>query len=261
MNTKFQFHICGGIICLMVLSTLLVAGTAGAQDDAKFSVQFADTALSKVLEAFKRFNPSFAYTLPPGAENKRITAALVDVNVDEALTIVLGQVNLRFVKDNNIYSIREKPQRATGRADRPMPQYGAPIFALRPASPTAEGAGAAATTTPGEGVGAEEDERANLPIRLLKIRYADPAMISTLFGGEVIYGGEESMTGGGGGGGGRGGGGRGGGRGGGSYGGGGGRGGGSYGSSNRGGSSRGSSSRGSSSRGSSDRGGSSRNRY
>jgi len=249
MNTRF--HIIGSIICFVVLSTLLVGGTASAQDDAKFSVQFADTPLAKVLEAFKRFNPGFAYTLPPGAESKGITAALVDVNVDEALTVVLEQVNLRFVKDNNIYSIREKPQRATGRADRPMPQYGAPIFTTRPPSATAQAAGAAATTTPGEGAQTEEDERANLPIRLLKIRYANPALISMLFGGDAIYGDEMSMMGGGGGGGSRGGGGRGGG----SMGGGG---------SSRGGSSRGgsSSSRGgsSSSRGGSSRGGSSSSR-
>ncbi len=240
MNTRF--HIIGGIICLMALSTLLLAGTASAQDDAKFSVQFADTPLAKVLEAFKRFNPGFAYTLPPGAENKGITAALVDVNVDEALTVVLEQVNLRFVKDNNIYSIREKPQRATGRADRPMPQYGAPIFTTRPSSATAEAAGAAATTTPGEGAKTEEDERANLPIRLLKIRYANPALISMLFGGDAIYGDEMSMMGGGGGGSSRGGSSR----------------GGSMGGSSRGGSSRGGSSRGGSSRGGSSRGGSSR---
>lgn len=240
-------RVCRGHLGPLVAIALLVATVACAQNQSKFSVQFEGTPLSKVLEAFKRFDPNFAYTLPPGAESKSITAALVDVNVDEALSIVLEQVNLRYVKDNNVYTIRERPEARTTRVDRPMPQYGAPIFATRPAAPAAAaGAPVATGDAPGDAGAAGADPRANLPIRLLGVKYANPALLAELFGGYTIYGDETSMMGGGGG---RSGGGIGGGRGGSSRGGmGGGRGGsrggigGSRGGSSRGGSSRGRSS-------------------
>jgi len=99
---------------ITVLACLLMAGAALAQGEQKINVQYAGTELGKVLETFKRFDPAFAYTLPPGYESKAITAGLVDVTIEEALTIVLDQVGLRFFKDNNLYSIREKTERGAG---------------------------------------------------------------------------------------------------------------------------------------------------
>ena len=93
---KSRLQLCSLTIALVVASTLLIAGTASAQDEATFSVEFQGVALSKVLESFKRLDPGFAYTLPPGAESKKITASLANVNVEEALGMVLDQVNLRL---------------------------------------------------------------------------------------------------------------------------------------------------------------------
>ncbi len=137
---KSRLQLCSLTIALVVASTLLLAGIASAQDEATFSVEFQGVGLSKVLESFKRLQPGFAYTLPPGAENRKITASLVDVNVEEALGTVLDLVNLRFVKDNNVYSIRDKAKRSE-RTVRPMPQYGIPIITSRPVSPTTETSG------------------------------------------------------------------------------------------------------------------------
>ena len=175
------------------LACLLMAGAAFAQGEQKINVQYAGTELGKVLETFKRFDPAFAYTLPPGYENKAITAGLVDVTVEEALTIVLDQVGLRFFKDNNLYSIREKAERGGGRGERPITTaYGTPVITTRPTQPTAQAGGAASTASGEKKEG--EDERANLPIRLVKVRFADPALLSDIFGGDVIEGGYGSSV-------------------------------------------------------------------
>jgi hypothetical protein len=207
---KTQIRRSGAYVWPMVMLVLMLATAASAQGQAKFSVQFEGTPLSKVLEALKRFDPSFSYTLPQGAENRLITASLVDVTVGEALAIVLEQANMRFVRDNNTYAIREKTAAATTRAERPMPQYGAPIFTTRPASPAAAQATSAqpamgsAGGPGGEGM-TEVDPRANLPIRLVRVKYANPGLIAELFGGYTIYGDESSQMSGGGGSGSRGG--------------------------------------------------------
>ena len=152
----------------LVILTILATTAAFAQGEAKFSVQFEGTPLSKVMEALKRFDPSFSYTLPAAAENRKITAALVDVSVGEALAIVLEQADLRAVRDNNVYVIRERGAAAGGRAERPMPQYGAPIFTTRPSAPAA--APASGPAVPAAGMTGEDgtagvDPRANLPNR------------------------------------------------------------------------------------------------
>ncbi len=182
---------------ITVLACLLMAGAALAQGEQKINVQYAGTELGKVLETFKRFDPAFAYTLPPGYESKAITAGLVDVTIEEALTIVLDQVGLRFFKDNNLYSIREKTERGGGRVDRPITTaYGTPVITTRPTQPTAQAGGAAASTATGEKKEGE-DERANLPIRMIKVRFADPALLSDIFGGDIIEGGYGGGSGGG----------------------------------------------------------------
>ena len=180
---------------IAVFACLLMAGAALAQGEQKINVQYAGTELGKVLETFKRFDPSFAYTLPPGYENKAITAGLVDVTIEEALTIVLDQVGLRFFKDNNLYSIREKAERDGGRVGRPITTaYGTPVITTRPTQPTAQAGGAASTATGEKKEG--EDERKNLPIRMIKVRFADPALLSDIFGGDIIEGGYGGTSGG-----------------------------------------------------------------
>ena len=185
---KLHVALIGGILIM------LMASGAMAQQG-RFSVQFENTPLTRVLDALKRFDPNLAFSLAPGIGERPVTASLVEVTVDEAMTIILSQAGLMSIKDEGVYQIREKPERSGARAARPVPSFAAPVF-NRPTAPTAAGAAPVAPTAaaaPGEG---EEEEKP--PLRLITIKYADPAAISMLFGGpEPIWG---DMGGGGGGG-------------------------------------------------------------
>jgi hypothetical protein len=245
-----------GFVCLA--AGLLLLCSSGLFAQGRFSVQFDDTPLNRVLDALKRFDPTLQFALEPDLANIRITASLVDVTVDAALGIILSQAGLMAVKDGGIYHIRAKPEAREARGDRPAPRFPPPQFTFRPTAP-GEGAGAAAAPGAAPGAagaapGASEEE--DLPLRLIYVKFADPADMAYMFGGDAIY-----SSAGGGGGGGYGGGSSGGSSGG--YGGSSGGYGGSSGGSSRGGSSRGGSSgyggsSGGSSRGGSSRGGSSR---
>ncbi len=181
---------------LLVALAVIVVVPAVAQDDARFSVDFQGTDLSTALEILKRYDRAFSYTLPSELERKTITASLVDVSLDEALNIMLGQLNLTFVKDNNVYKIREKKERQTGRGDRPMPTYGSPVYTTRPTSPDQGGQAAASTSTTADDEESEEEMRMNLPPRLIQVQYGDPALLAELFGGTAIFGGMDGSTGG-----------------------------------------------------------------
>lgn len=176
------------IAFVLVLIAATVGSMAVAQDEAKFSVQFEGVPLPKVLEALKRFDAGFSYTLPASAEMKTVTASLVDVTVEEALAVVLEQVDLRYVKDNNIYSIREKPVQSEGRGTRPMPTYGASVVTTRPTSPgAAVGAAGVAASTSGQ---EQDEEEEKLLLRLIKVKYANLEALADLFGGDVFSSGD-----------------------------------------------------------------------
>ena len=187
-----------GLIWVLGCVLLLSVGTGWAQG--KFSVQFDDTPLSRVLEAFRRFEPNLQFTLAPDLGDIKITASLVDVTVDAALGIVLDQAGLRGVKDNGVYQISEKPEAKGDRGVRPAPRFPPPVFMNRPTAP-GENTDAAAGAAPGApgtaaAAGAEEED---LPLRLIFIKYADPYDLAVeLFGGDVVEGG--GLYGGGGGG-------------------------------------------------------------
>lgn len=185
------------VAVLVVAIAVIVVAPAVAQDDARFSVDFQGTDLSTALEILKRYDRSFSYTLPSELENRTITASLVDVSLDEALNIMLDQLGLTFVKDNNVYKVREKKERQQGRGDRPMPSYGSPVYTTRPTSPDQGGQAAASTSTTADEEEDEEEMRRNLPPRLIQIKYGHPALLAELFGGTAIYGGEEGGYGGG----------------------------------------------------------------
>ncbi|MCE5237267.1 hypothetical protein LLH23_02100 [bacterium] len=185
-----------GFIWLVGCVLLLSAGTVWAQG--KFSVQFDETPLNRVLDAFRRFDPNLQFTLAPNLGDIRITASLVDVTVDAAMGIVLDQAGLRGVKDNGVYQISEKPEAKGERTVRPAPRFTAPIFS-RASTPT-EGADVTAGAAPGAATAAagasSTSEEEDLPLRLIIIKFADPWDIADLFGGDVIEGG--GMSGGGG---------------------------------------------------------------
>ena len=179
-------HIRGfiAIVCLLCLcSTSMVC----AQD--RFSIEFKDTPLSSVLEMLKRYDKNLQFAMSGNLGDIKVTASLVEVTVDEALQIVLSQAGLMSVKDAGVYQIREKPERRTERAERPAPRFPAPVFMNRPTAPgaTTDAAAAAAPGAAAAAPGAEEEK--NLPLRLIIVKYADPADMAYLFGGDVIEGG------------------------------------------------------------------------
>lgn len=184
------------IVCLLcVCSTSMVC----AQD--RFSIEFKDTPLSSVLEMLKRYDKNLQFAMSGNLGDIKVTASLVEVTVDEALQIVLSQAGLMSVKDAGVYQIREKPERRTERGERPTPRFPAPVFMNRPTAPgaTTDVAAAAAPGAAAAGAAAAEEEQ-NLPLRLIIMKYADPADMADLFGGDIIEGG--GLYGGGGGGGG-----------------------------------------------------------
>lgn len=205
-------------LCLVgMIAATMVWAQAG-----RFSVDFGDTPLKAVLDALKRFDANLQFSMSPDLGERKVTVSLKDVTVDEALQVVLGQANLVSVKDNGVYQIREKPNAAGGRSDRPAPRLPAPVFVNRPSAPgegtggAGAAAGAAGAAKPGGAAGAATEDK---PLRVIIVKFAD----LYLFTDNVI----ESIMGGGGSGG----------SGGGSY----GSGGSGYGSSGSSGSSRGSS--------------------
>lgn len=188
------------VVCLV---GLLVAGMVLAQGAGRFSVQFDNTPLSQVLAALKRFDANLQFSMAPALGERKITASLVDVTVDEALQVVLNQAGLTSVKDNGVYQIREKPSATTGRAERPGTRLAAPVFVNRPTAPGegTGGVGVAATTQAGAAAAGTrtatgELDLSKLPIRVISVKYTDPGLMAILFGGDIIYG-DEVMGGGG----------------------------------------------------------------
>ncbi len=188
------------VVCL---ASLLLATVVLAQATGRFTVQFDNTPLSQVLAALKRFDASLQFSMAPALGERKITASLVEVTVDEALQVVLNQAGLTSVKDNGVYQIREKPSTSAGRAERPGTRLAAPVFVNRPTAPGegTGGVGVAATTqagTPAAGTrtATGELDRSKLPIRVISVRYTDPGLMAILFGGDIIYG-DEAMGGGG----------------------------------------------------------------
>jgi hypothetical protein len=179
----------------LCLVGIVVVGTAWAQTTGKFSVQFDATPLNRVLDALKRFDASLQFAMAPELGDRKITASLVDVTVDEALQVVLSLAGLTSVKDNGVYQIREKASASGGRGPGPAARLPAPVFVNRPTAP-GEGTSAARSATQAAGAqAATAEQKRNLPIRVITIKYADPALMAMLFGGYVIYGDEGSSGG------------------------------------------------------------------
>lgn len=180
-------------LALTVLLGTLAASTVWAQG-ATFSVQFDNTPLAQVLASFQRLDPTLQYVLPPEFADLKITASLVDLKIETALGVVASQAGLQIIKDGDIWQVRPRNQSAATRAPRPLARTQLPTFILRPAevntvglpiAPTAQ-AGQAGQSAAKTGANGEEE---NPPLRLIMVKYADPADLAWLFGGDVVEGG------------------------------------------------------------------------
>jgi len=170
-----------------LIACFAIAGALSAQQRDTFDAQFTGTPLPQVLESLKQFDPEFSYVLPAGHDDLRITASLVGVTLEEALAIVLAQINMRAVEDNGVFKIRVTDGDRTARQDRPLTAaYGTPVITTRPAAPAPTVAGAAAVASAQQ---TGEVDRDKLPIRMVEVKYADAAVIAELFGGGVVAGG------------------------------------------------------------------------
>ncbi|MHB8995158.1 MAG: STN domain-containing protein [Armatimonadota bacterium] len=187
---------------LMVAATVVMLVPVWAQG--KFSVQFDETPLARVFDAMKRFDPTLQFALAPNLNEIKITASLVDVTVDQALTIMLNQAGLRSIKDNGVYQISAKPEAKEGpRAQRPTPQFALPQSQYRPLASGGDISSPAASTTPGmpsAGTPSTAASGKDLALRVMITKYGSPADMAFLFGGRVIQGGGRSGGRGGGGG-------------------------------------------------------------
>lgn len=117
-----------------------------------------------------------------------VTASLRDVTPAEALRVIAGAVGARVREDNGIYIIEPKPLPA----ERPRPGGLAGVGGGAVVPPAGGGAGAASAGSSTAGSVVLDDEEI---IRVIKLKYADPAMIAAAFGGTVV-GGSSGMLGG-----------------------------------------------------------------
>ncbi|MHB8995795.1 MAG: STN domain-containing protein [Armatimonadota bacterium] len=183
---------CASLSVMIGVTVLLAIAGVHAQGG-KFSVQFDNTPLSRVLDAFKRFDPNFQFALAPDLGQTGISASLVDVTVDEALQIVLAQAGLQSVKDAGVYQIRQKPEAKGPRADRPALRLPPPVFINRSVTPGGAPADGAAGAAPAAGspaaaaAAAAQQERP--PLRLILMRFEDPSLFGEPYGGAAGGGG------------------------------------------------------------------------
>jgi hypothetical protein len=109
-----------------------------------------------------------------------VTASLRDVSPAEALRVIAGAVGARVREDNGIYIVEPKPLPA----ERPRTGLtGVGGAAVAPPDGAAGSASAGSSSAGSAAVGNDE------VIRLIKLKYADPAMIAAAFGGTVVGGG------------------------------------------------------------------------
>jgi uncharacterized membrane protein YgcG len=180
------------LVSILLIVGMLLSGIVMAQQNqpSPITVQFNSTPLNLVLDTLKRSDPSLQFTMATVLGDRKITASLVDVTVDEALQIVLNQVGLTSIKDNGVYQIREKAN-ANGRSLSTTTKLPAPVFMNRPVAP-GEGTSTIQSTV---ALAATAEQKKNLPIRVIIIKFADPALFAILFGGGIIYGDEGSIGG------------------------------------------------------------------
>jgi uncharacterized membrane protein YgcG len=179
------------LVSILLIVGILLPGIVMAQQNALVTVQFNSTPLNLVLDTLKRSDPSMQFSMVQGLGDLKITASIVDVTADAALQVVLSQVGLTSVKDNGVYQIREKAG-VNGRGPTPTPRLSAPVFVNRL---MVTGERTAIIQTSGA-LSVTAEQKKNLPISVIIIKFADPALFAILFGGGIIYGDEGSGLGG-----------------------------------------------------------------
>jgi len=183
------------LIIVPLLLALIGAAWAGDEEPAaRISLEVKDADVQTVLMQIAQ---QAGLNLSVNQDVRgRVTVTLKDLPAEEALRTVASAVGARVLKDGDVYVVDLKPlppQRQPASAGQSS-QVGAVVVGP---------AGKADATSGQTSIGNEEI------IRVIQLKYADPAMIALAFGGSVI-GGYASGFGGSGGFGGRGGGNRGG---------------------------------------------------
>jgi len=113
-----------------------------------------------------------------------VTVALRDVTPDEALRVVASAAGARVRQDGEVYVVEPKPLPAERPRTPSLATAGATVVAPTAAAPVT-GAGTSATVDSG-------DEQV---IRVIKLKYADPAMIADAFGGGAVGSGTATLGG------------------------------------------------------------------
>jgi len=173
-------------IAVMAMVTALFAAPGIAQDDeVQLSVDFNGESLSQVLQLLKA-GYGLEYTLGEGVDpDMSITTHLRDVNVEDALRLILEPNGLLAINQDGRYIIRERPEpEARDTEERDIVPTAAGGGRTPPPSPVRTRPSYVAGASTPEGEDADEEEE-----RILEIiwpRYFGAAEAASIFGGEVI---------------------------------------------------------------------------
>ncbi len=197
-------------VLVSIVVLVMVAGLVGVgygQQEGRFSVQWKDITVADALAALQR-QFGIQYVLSGEIGSRRITLALSDVTPVEALRQILSAAELTAVNDGGVWHVREVAQvQAGGRAYRPGATAGA-VARPAPYRPTPQGVavGGAYGATQTGGVGTqplaggrtsmtmagqntiEEISLEDMVFRTVPLRFVDPYLVTSIFGGSVVGG-------------------------------------------------------------------------
>jgi len=169
-------------LATLILAATLVAPAAAVwaadeQPAARISLDVRDADVKTVLTGIAK-QGGLNLTVAQDVQGT-VTVAIVDMTPAQALKTVAEAAGARVILDDNVYKVDHKPLPPERRPTVGAPATPAP--AGRILAPTAQG-------NVGTGPAAAADQKDQVVLRVIKLKYADPAMIAAAFGGSVLGG-------------------------------------------------------------------------
>ncbi len=162
-----------GIVGLLA-GTAITAWAGDEGQPARISLDVRDADVQTVLTSIAK-QAGLNLVVAQGVRGT-VTVAIVDMAPEEALKAVAAAVGARVIQDGDVYKVDPKPLPPERRPSAPanLPS-GQPGIVAPP--------GQAGATTAQDATAQDHEV-----IRVIKLQYADPAMIAQAFGGSVIGG-------------------------------------------------------------------------
>ncbi len=148
--------------------------------------------LRNVLDIISEQVPGFQYVIQDPTLNPNVTFVLRDMEVNQALRLILNSVGATYRLDQGTYVVDRQPV-----APRPIGPTAMPGMTPVRTPPVAPGVGGGVTAPGGATTGDTTDE--DMIVRRIRVQHADPTDIALMFGGDVIPSGMGMMSRGGGG--------------------------------------------------------------